>query len=321
MAVDRRRFGQTDLWVSPLCQGTAFRTLPRADGPEARAVLAHALDSGVNFFDSSNAYGWGGAEEVLGKALAGRRTQAVICTKVAAFAPPNNGEGKGAPMPFTRANLFAQAEASLKRLGTDYLDLYLLHQPDNLTPPAEIAQSMAALVESGKVRHWGVSNHSGAQLREYLELQSPVPPAGAEEYYNVAGEHLDAEGKSRAARLEAEVFPLLRQSGMGLLAFSPLDTGFLDPGRAIAEGSPLAGLAAALDQVAVQLGCSRTQLCIAWVRSCPEVSCVLAGAESPAQVEENCQGAQLTLPPEARVTIEEARQLYRQQQAAAQKVR
>jgi aryl-alcohol dehydrogenase-like predicted oxidoreductase len=315
--VNRLRFGQTELWVSPLCQGTAFRTLPRADGPEVRALLSHALDIGVNFFDSSNAYGWGGAEEVLGKVLAGRRDQAVVCTKVAAFGPPKDGESKGAPMPFTRANLFAQAEASLKRLGTDYIDLYLLHQPDNTTPPAEIALAMAALVQSGKVRHWGVSNHSGAQLREYLELQSPAPPAGVEEYYNVAGEHLDPDGKSRVARLEEEVFPLLRQSGMGLLAFSPLDTGLLDPGRAIASGSPLAGLAAALDQVAATLGCTRTQLCIAWVKSRPEVSCVLAGAESPAQVEENWKGAQLTLPPEALSAIEAARQVYRRRQAAA----
>ncbi|MBI2506322.1 MAG: aldo/keto reductase [Candidatus Latescibacteria bacterium] len=312
--MNRLRFGQTDLWVSPLCQGTAFRTLPRADGPEARRVLAHALDIGVNFFDSSNAYGWGGAEEVLGRALAGRRDQAVICTKVAAFGPPKDGEGKGAPMPFTRANLFAQAEASLKRLNTDYIDLYLLHQPDNTTPAAEIAQSMAELVHSGKVRYWGVSNHSAAQLREYLELNSPVPPAGIEEYYNVAGEHL--EGGSRVARLEAEVFPLLRQSGLGLLAFSPLDTGFLDPGRTITTGSPLAGLAATLDQVAADLGLTRTQVCIAWVRSRPEVSCVLAGAESPEQVQENWQGTQQPLPSEALSAIEEARQIYRQQQAA-----
>lgn len=316
--MNRLRFGRTDLWVSPLCQGTAFRTLPRADGPEARRVLVHALDIGVNFFDSSNAYGWGGAEQVLGKALAGRRDQAVICTKVAAFGPPENGEDKGAPLPFTRANLFAQAEASLKRLGTDYIDLYLLHQPDHLTPAAEIAQSMAALVESGKVRHWGVSNHSAAQLGEYLELGSPGPLAGIEEYYNVAGEHLDQKGHSRVARLEAEVFPLLRQSGLGLLAFSPLDTGFLDPGRTIATGNPLAGLAAGLDQVAADLDLTRTQVCIAWVRSRPEVSCVLAGAESPEQVQENWQGAQLTLPPEALTTIEGARQIYRQQQAAAQ---
>ncbi|MCC7261851.1 MAG: aldo/keto reductase [Candidatus Latescibacteria bacterium] len=316
--MNRVRFGQTELWVSPLCQGTAFRTLPRADGSQARQVLAHALDIGVNFFDSSNAYGWGGAEEVLGRVLAGRRGQAVICTKVAAFGPPKNGEDKGTPMPFTRANLFANAEASLKRLGTDYIDLYLLHQPDNLTPAAEIAHSMTALVERGKVRYWGVSNHSAGQLREYLELDLPMPPAGVEEYYNIAGEHLDQEGKSRVARLEAEVFPLLPQHGLGLLAFSPLDTGFLDPGRALAPGSPLAGLAATLDQVAADLDLTRTQLCIAWVRSRPEVSCVLAGAESPEQVEENWKGAQQTLPPEALATIEEARQQYRQQQAAMQ---
>ena len=90
------RFGQTDLYVSRLCQGTAFRNMPRAaDNPMGLRVLQHCLEVGVNFFDSSNAYGWGGAEETLGKAIVGRRDQAVICTKVAASYAPEKEEQSG----------------------------------------------------------------------------------------------------------------------------------------------------------------------------------------------------------------------------------
>lgn len=308
----RRRFGETELDVSPLCQGTAFRTLPRADCPQARRVLAHALDLGVNFFDSSNAYGWGGAEEVLGKAIAGRREQVVICTKVAASLPPEREGEQSRPARFTREYLFAQAEGSLRRLGTEYIDLYLLHQPDGGTPAAAIAQTMAELVDSGRVRYWGVSNHSAAQLSEYLELKPRAPLAGIEEYYNLAGEHLDKEGNSRVARLEEEVFPLVRRAGLGVLAFSPLDTGHLAPERPLTPGSPLDDLAQILDRVAQELGVTRPQVCIAWGLAQPEVSCVLAGAESPQQVEENWAGAQLALPPEALAVIDAARLHYRQ---------
>ncbi len=315
----RRRFGRTELRVSPLCQGTAFRTLPRADVPEARRVLARALEIGVNFFDSSNAYGWGGAEEVLGKAIAGQREGVVICTKVAASLAPEKEGGKPQPARFTHEYLFAQAEGSLRRMGTDYIDLYLLHQPDKVTPAAAIAEAMAELAESGRVRYWGVSNHSGTQLSEYLELKPRVPLAGIEEYYNIAGEHLDSEGNSRVAKLEQEVFPLVRQAGLGVLAFSPQDTGHLAPERTPPPGSPLEGLVKALDRVAGELGVTRPQVCIAWGLARSEVSCVLAGAESPQQVEENWAGAQLALPPQALEVLEEARQVYRKGQQEAKR--
>ena len=128
------RFGQTDLYVSRLCQGTAFRNMPREVDTMGLRVLQHCIEVGVNFFDSSNAYGWGGAEENLGKAIAGRRDQVVICTKVAASYAPEKEDSPGKPARFTRDFLFEQAEGSLRRLQTDYIDLYLLHQPDKVTP-------------------------------------------------------------------------------------------------------------------------------------------------------------------------------------------
>ena len=159
-ATDLVQFGATDLRVSRICQGTAFRNMPREAGNIAgQKVLEHCIEAGVNFFDSSNAYGWGGSEELLGKAMAGKRDHVVVCTKVAASYGPEDESLPREPARFTREFLFHQVEASLSRLGTEYTDLYLLHQPDGVTPAEEIADSMEALIAAGKVRYWGVSNH------------------------------------------------------------------------------------------------------------------------------------------------------------------
>ena len=312
------RFGQTDLYVSRLCQGTAFRNMPRAaDNPMGLRVLQHCLEVGVNFFDSSNAYGWGGAEEVLGKAIAGRRDRVVICTKVAASYEPEKEDSAGKPARFTQDFLFRQAEGSLTRLGTDYIDLYLLHQPDKVTPAAEVVDSMDALVQSGKIRYWGVSNHSVAQVREYIELGATTgkaPIAGTEDYYNIAGESVTDTGDSRVWQLEQEMFPVLRESELGLLAFSPLDTGHLVPGREIDPDIPLATLIGVLDQVAQDLRVSRAAVCVAWVLTHSEVTSVLAGAERLEHVEDNFAGTKLVFPPEAIDTLNAANAAYREQQ-------
>ena len=314
---ERVRFGPSDLYVSKLCQGTAFRNLPRAEDPRGIRVLEHCLDRGVNFFDSAQAYGWGGAERVLGKAIAGRRDQVVICTKVpASHEPPSDGS-PAKPAIFTRDYLFQQAEGSMERLGTDYLDLYLLHQPDRVTPAAEIAASMDGLVQSGKIRYWGVSNHSGAQVSEYLELGETTGQAGlvgTEDYYNIAGESRTREGQPRMLKLEQELFPVLRRGGLGLLAFSPIDCGDLAPGREADASAPLAGLIKVLDRVAGDLGVARSTVCVAWVLTRPEVTSVLAGSESTEAVDENIAGTELQLPTEALDTLNAANQTYREEQ-------
>ena len=313
------RFGQTDLYVSRLCQGTAFRNMPRAsDNPMGLRVLQHCIDVGVNFFDSSNAYGWGGAEETLGKAIVGRRDQVVICTKVAASHAPEREDSPGKPACFTRDFLFQQAEGSLKRLQTDYIDLYLLHQPDKVTPAAAVVDSMDALVQSGKIRYWGVSNHSTTQVRKYVELAQSTgkaPIAGTEDYYNIAGESLTEAGDSRVEQLEQEMFPVLRESGLGLLAFSPLDTGYLVPGRNIDPDSPLGALIGVLDRVAQDLRVNRATICVAWVLNHPEVTSVLAGAERPEHVEDNFAGTEMVLPDEAIDTLNAASAAYRERQS------
>ena len=185
------QLGQTDLQVTRYCQGTAFRHLPRhSDVPVAERVLRHCLDRGVNFFDSAYAYGWGGAEELLGKVVQGCRDQVVICTKVPPTLPPREKDTPGTPTPFTQPYLTEQLDAALGRLRTDYVDLYLLHQPDHETPAEEICASMDKLVQSGKARYWGLSNHDAEVVSEYVEIAKAArsaQPSVLEEYYNIAG--------------------------------------------------------------------------------------------------------------------------------------
>ena len=307
-ATERVRFGETELMVSRLCQGTAFRHLDRsAESPVAEKVLRHCLDRGVNFFDSAIAYGWGGSESLLGKAIAGRRQEVVICTKVTRHHLPREGADPE-PAEFSKEFLASQLEGSLARLGTDYVDLYLLHQPDGVTTPDVICAAMEALVQAGKIRYWGVSNH-GAEAVEALlacaEGCSSSAPAGVEDYYNISGAS-SSEGPSRVRSLEREMFPLLLRRKLGLLAFSPMDAGSLSPENRPDEGSLLAALCRVLDDVAAKRGVTRSQVSVAWMLAHPEVTCVLGGAESPEHVDELLAGTRLVLPEEERVRLDRA---------------
>ena len=295
-------FGQTDLRVSRLCQGTGFRNLPRSDCRETRRLIHAALDHGIRFFDSAFVYDWGDAETTLGRALEGRRADAVICTKVPPSQPPRAEGEKPRPARFTREFLFSQAEGSLRRLGADYIDLYLLHSPDEATPMADIAEAMEALVTSGKIRHWGVSNHPHTQVRELLGLrgrQGTTPISGLEEYYNVGG-------SPRTQLLERHMFPLVRGAGLGLLAYSPLDAGALATGRGADPGTPREAILETLDRVGDESGLSRSQVCVAWVLSHPEVTSVIHGAETVAHLEENIAAAEAVLPAQAAATLDSA---------------
>ena len=235
------------------------------------------MEIGVNFFDSAEAYGWGGSEIALGKAVKGRRDQAVIATKAA----PILGPEPDREVLFSRDVLVRKVEGSLKRLGTDYIDLYLLHQPDEKTPSRahdvpprdtptrqhmeEIADAMDALVHSGKIRYWGVSNHLPRQIDELIELGKRAgtsPIAGLEDYFNIVA-------ADRRDFMANELFPLIRKGNLGLMAFSPLGEGRLVTEREPEEGSRLLDVIATLDEVAKELDVSRPQVCVSWVASHP----------------------------------------------------
>ncbi len=311
------KLGDTDLHVSRMCQGTAFRNHLSRKEDDAGAVklLRHCMDIGVNFFNSAEAYGSGGAEITLGKAIAGRRDKVIVATKAYHWS-----EGKRTS--FSEQNLMAKAEGSLKRLATDYIDLYLLHGPDEQTPSygkdtppsdtptlehmEEIADAMDAVVKSGKVRYWGVSNHLPRQVAELVEFgkrASMAPLVALEDYYTVVG-------ADRRDLMVKGLFPLIRQENLGLLAFSPLNGGNLVPGREPEEGSPLLDVIVALDDVAKELRVTRPQVCVAWVAAHPEVTSVLAGGEKPEHVEENLKGTTLALPAEAMQRLNAAADTY-----------
>ena len=323
------QFGHTDLWVSRHCQGTAFRRhLSREGGDvEAHKLIRHCIDLGINFFDSAEGYGMGGSETALGHGVAGRRGEVVISTK---GSPHPAGEE---PLAFTREILTQKCEASLKRLNTDYIDIYLLHGPDAITPSSErpepppgtatlehmemIADTMDSLVQAGKIRYWGVSNHLAKQVDELIEIgmrperSGKSRIAGLQDYYNIVS-------GARRDFMSEELFPLIRKGKLGLMAFSPLGEGRLVPGREPEEGSPLTGVIEELDRVAEELGVSRPQVCVAWVLSHPEVTSALSGGEKPEHVEDNFKGTTLTLPDEALKRLKAASDTYNQLMAKAE---
>ena len=295
------RFAHTDLYVSRLCQGTAFRQLQRSpDDPRGERILRHCIDIGINFFDSSNTYGAGGSEKILGKAIVGRRDQVVVCTKVAIKVPPENS------LVLSRDYVLREVEGSLKRLGTDYVDLYLYHTPDNVTPLEELAETMNVLVRSGKIRYWGTSNFIPRDVAGFVEIcrrNELVPATALEDGYSIAF-------GDRKEMMKNEMFPIIRRANLGLMAFSPLGGGTLAPGRPVENGSPLEKVIRALDQVAKELGATRPQVCVAWVLSHPEVTCVIAGAEKPEHVDDNFQGTRLVLSPDAMAVLNGASDTY-----------
>ena len=310
------RFGPSDLYVTRYCQGTAFRSkeVSRSDNPRARAILHECVDVGINFFDTAEAYGWGGSEEVLGRVVAEAkvRDDVVLCTKAAPSFPPKNdpnfnafkfGEDK---ITFSRKILFRKLEGSLKRLRTDYVDLYLLHAPDEVTPLEEIVDVMDALVRSGKARYWGVSNHSADQVAKLHEIcgagsgTDRASIVGTEDYYPITiGE-----------RFDPELFRTIREAGLGLMAFSPQEAGTLAPGREEEAGKTRMPVVRALDTVAREIGATRPQVCIAWSLANPAVTSVLGGAESPEHVVENFAGVRTQLPTEALAFLNEASAKY-----------
>ena len=160
---------------------------------------------------------------------------------------------------------------------------------------------MDAFVRAGKVRYWGISNHSAAAVSELHETALAAgtsPPAGIEDYYTVAGVALADDNRARTRLFEREMFPVVRELGLGVMTFSPMDQGFLAPGRKVEHGPPMERILAELDAVAGELGVSRAAVCVAWVLARPEVTSVLGGSESEEHVGQMLDGTGLAVPAE-----------------------
>jgi aryl-alcohol dehydrogenase-like predicted oxidoreductase len=272
----------------------------RCDQGQASAVVGRALELGVTLFDTADIYGPRGvSEEYLGKALQGHRRDAVIATK---FVGPM-GEGPlwaGA----SRRYIFEAVDASLRRLGTDYIDLYQIHFPDARTPIEETLRALDDLSRAGKIRYFGCSNFAGWQVVEAQWIardRSFAPLVSAQNQYNL----LDR-------RIERELVPACNKYGLGVLPYFPLANGFLTgkyrPGQPAPEGTRLASgmgervlteenfaVLAKLEDFAQQRGHSMLDLAIGWLASQSHVAGVIAGATKPEQIEQNVKAAEWRL--------------------------
>ncbi|MDR2007032.1 MAG: aldo/keto reductase [Acidaminococcales bacterium] len=208
----------TGLEVSRLCIG-AMTFGDQVDEKTGVTAVKYALDAGVNFFDTANVYTNGRSEEILGKAIAGKRDRIILATKVGSRLNP---KADGAPNDaggLSRRYILKQVELSLKRLQTDYIDIYYLHAPDSATPIEETIDTMDTLVRSGKVRYIGASNYAAWQLCQmyykarYAGLNHPVV---TQMVYNII-----------TRGIEQEFLPFLRAHKLGLVVYNPLAAGFL----------------------------------------------------------------------------------------------
>jgi aryl-alcohol dehydrogenase-like predicted oxidoreductase len=266
----------------------------RIDAEQTRAVVHKALDEGITFFDTANIYGGAGkSEEMLGKALGNRRHEIVLASKAGMTmgeGPYNHGG--------SRRHLIASCEASLRRLGTDYLDLYQIHTPDPSTPEQETLATFDDLVRSGKVRYIGCSNYAGWQLADAIGIARERGLASyisAQNQYNL----LDRS-------IERQLIPACRHFNVGILPFFPLASGFLTgkyrPGTEPPKGTRFASIPRLAGQVlnegnfailrqlqefASARGHTMLEMAVSWLAAQPQISSVICGATRPEQVTEN----------------------------------
>src|SRR5215471_12790501 len=270
----------------------------RLDLAGTRAVVEAAIDAGITLFDTADTYGGGGgSEKLLGQVLAGRRDQVVIATKFG-HQHADMGYGHAAGAKGGRAYIRRAVEQSLRRLRTDYIDLYQIHTPDPLTPIAETLTALSELVREGKVRYLGHSNFAGWQIAEAACVAREL---GAVPFISVQNHWSLLE---RAA--EDEVVPAARHFGLGVLPFFPLANGLLTGkirrGQPVPENSRLAGRPeyvtdAKLDRVEALIawcgeqGITILDAAIGGLAALPGCTSVIAGATTPEQAKANAAAA------------------------------
>ena len=291
--MDYRNLGKSGLQVSEIGLGTN-NFGKRLDAKQTAAVIDQALDAGVNLLDSANAYSAGLSEEYIGKALKGKRSEAIVATKVSS--PMGTGPNSSGN---SRQHIMAEVEDSLQRLETDYIDLYQIHWTDPNTPIDETLRALDDLVRQGKLRYVGCSNFAAWQVCEAvwtsrtLGLTSFV---SAQPQYNM----LDRE-------VEAELLPFCTEYGIGVLPYYPLANGFLTGkhrrGQPAVAGTRLAeddrsmltdanfDLLEGLKDFAAERNHTLLELAFSWLLSRSAVSSVIAGATKPEQVVANAGAA------------------------------
>ena len=307
--METRRLGGSDLEVTPVGIGTAPIGSgrdwaawwgPQDEAESIRAIHA-ALDGGVNWIDTAPFYGWGRAEEIIGRALAGRRDELLVFTKCGTV--PDGARGDR--MDLRPETIRADVEASLRRLDTDRLDLVQLHDPDRDTPIEESWGEVQRLIAEGKVRHGGISNHPA----DAVERALGVGPVAALQYqYSLL--HREPEH---------EILPLALRRGLGVLAWSPLAAGFLAHGFDVERLDPddfrrthpfaaldLGPLHAGLARIGERHGNTSAQVALAWLLHRPGVTGAIVGIRSEREAEQLPGAVSLRLEPDELLEIETA---------------
>jgi len=299
--MEYRYLGNSGLKVPVLSLGTGtfggtnefFQRWGQTDVDEATRLIDICLESGINFFDTANVYSLGDAEIVLGKALKGKRSKSIISTK-ASFQMGEHPNGKGS----SRYHLMNALEDSLKRLNTDYIDLYLMHGFDQNTPIEETLRTLENMVKSGKVRYLGCSNFAAWQLMKSLSLAEKLNVEKYvvyQGYYSLIGRYY-----------EQELMPLLEDQHMGLMVWSPLGwgrlTGKIKRGMETQEGRIKSGGAVGappvkdeflfqvvevLEKISAEIGKSIPQIAINWLLQNKSVSNIIIGARNEKQLRAN----------------------------------
>jgi voltage-dependent potassium channel beta subunit len=313
--VEYRRLGASGVRVSEIGLGSWLTYGVGVEADVARACVAAAYELGVNFFDTADVYGRGAAERVLGEALAGyERSSYVLATKV--YFPVGDGPNDRG---LSRKHIVEQCHASLRRLRTDYIDLYQCHRFDDETPLEETLRALDDLVRQGKVLYVGVSEWSAGQIAEALRLADET---GLDRLVSNQPEYSILQ-----RRIEAEVLPLCAGEGVGQVVWSPLAQGVLTGKYRKGQPPPPDSRAASrkmgafvknwltdevleaverLLVVAGEAGMSLAQLALAWVLRQPAVASAIIGATRPAQVQENCAAAGRKLDAEVLAAVDKA---------------
>ena len=293
-------------------RGKFFEAWGSSDAEEATRLVDVCLDAGLTLFDSADVYSGGAAEEILGKAIAGRRDSVLISTK-ATFTAGDGPNDVGS----SRFHLIRAVEGSLRRLGTDYIDLFQLHGFDAMTPIEETLGTLDNMVKAGKIRYIGCSNFSGWHLMKSLAVSEKYGLAryvANQAYYSLIGREY-----------EWELMPLGLDQGVGAMVWSPLGwgrlTGKIRRGQPLPEGSRLHvtaeagppvsdeyvyGVVDALDAVAAEVEKTVPQVALNWLLQRPTVSSVIIGARNEEQLRQNLGAVGWSLTPEQVARLDKA---------------
>lgn len=309
LAMEHRRLGHSQIKVSAIglgCMGMSEFYGPR-DDEQSTATIHRALDLGINFLDTADAYGLGHNEELVGKAIRHRRDEVVLATK---FGNVRSADGAWIDVCGRPDYVQQQCEASLKRLGMDVIDLYYQHRVDANVPIEETVGAMKRLVDQGKVRHLGLSEAAPATIRR----AHAVHPIAA----------LQTEYSLWTRDPEADVLPTCRELGITFVAYCPLGRGFLSgnikeidqlPANDYRRNNPRfqgenlrrnLELQHRVEQLAAKKGCTPAQLALAWLRAQGDDIVPIPGTKRSKYLEENAQAASLKFDPQDLARIEKA---------------